>query len=368
MAMCLYTWLHTYMRLCTYVWLYTFVAIYLYVAIYLCGSSSCSGDVLHACTFATFWLQMGMLHALRLLDAPQGIMDFDTCRLEGRALEHALANDAGHGIRMKTPAGAFVVVQSPSAKAIRLQMKARSDLLLEELAARGLNRAGADLPFRLSREDSEALELDSRDMSVDLRLWICQRQGYALVEVKWTRGALRQAMGRARSQLGKLERAALNGVWLRSRHGIEAIAVGAMAAGSKSWSLELRGLGGYWTADYCSPGRAPVEPAPQLKCRPSGRSGWEDYKRKHGAAPGDEPVWLSNWEEHNAQRAQARALSTKPTAAIKRKPAALLKRKPAAARKRKPAAALKRKPSSTGRVLSKERQRGGAAAHARQST
>ena len=142
-------------------------------------------------------------------------MVFSRERLEGRALEHAFAGDQRQGIRMLDEATArYKHVTGPDAQAARRLMRERVAVLRPELEARGLHVQAADVEARLAAEDAEG---SARSVSVDLRVWDANRQGHALVEMKWTRGPMAIAEWKAEKCLPKLQAAALRGTWAASR-------------------------------------------------------------------------------------------------------------------------------------------------------
>ena len=95
-------------------------------------------------------------------------MSFSIARLEGRALEHAISQQSGHGVRMKDPSsGKFVCICTAQTKAIRKYMKERVQTLVKDMASQGLHFAAGEAPVRL--EDGEV-------KSVDVRCWLSSRQ------------------------------------------------------------------------------------------------------------------------------------------------------------------------------------------------
>ena len=90
-------------------------------------------------------------------------------RLEGRALEHGLSKKGGHTIRMKNEDSNFVNLGGPQNKKIRQDMQARADQLLEDMAAQGLHKKGAETHVKIT----EGGQLVTK--SVDLRLRVAQQ-------------------------------------------------------------------------------------------------------------------------------------------------------------------------------------------------
>ena len=75
---------------------------------------------------------------------------FSKGRLEGRALEHALAGDKGLFVRMYDASqGKWVQVKTPEAKAARKYMKGRCEELVLELLQKGFSCSAADMPVIL---------------------------------------------------------------------------------------------------------------------------------------------------------------------------------------------------------------------------
>jgi hypothetical protein len=85
-------------------------------------------------------------------------------RLEGRALEHGLRKRGDYTIRMEDEGGNFVALGGPQNKKIRQAMQARADQLVEDMAAQGLHKKGAETHVTVM----EGGQLVSK--SVDLRL------------------------------------------------------------------------------------------------------------------------------------------------------------------------------------------------------
>ena len=163
---------------------------------------------------------------------------FSQPRLEGRALEHAVANDSGHRIRMASDrTGSFEWVGGEEAREIRLRMAGRVVELRQEMEAQGLHIKDADCPVRVSQVQR----------SIDVRLWSSAHQANAVVEVKWTRRALDVAMTWGRKSLPMLRQACAGGRWVRSRREVCASVVGVLVVKPSTWSCILynaKGSGG----------------------------------------------------------------------------------------------------------------------------
>ena len=188
-------------------------------------------------------------------------------RLEGRALEHALANDRWPGVRVCYQ-GQWKTVMSQEALEARAYMKTRAKKLVEELRDRGLHARGADLAVQLAEDDAEALGSATRSTSVDLRIFDGTRSGFWLLEVKWTRRSMATSLTEARKSLPKLRAAATSGRWARGRKRVAAIAVGVLAGTPTSWRAEVKSLSGDWTADLS------LDTTPPRAKRPSGWAAW----------------------------------------------------------------------------------------------
>ena len=121
------------------------------------------------------FIQGGGTHSAPVL--VQGAMKFSKERLEGRALEHALAGDLAkrRSIRMYDDvAEKWVNVDDYVAKGAMAYMRGRCRELEEELRERGLKCCGGD----------KAAHVDGKTLSVDLYLHCGRRNRKALVEVK----------------------------------------------------------------------------------------------------------------------------------------------------------------------------------------
>ena len=67
-------------------------------------------------------------------------MAFSKARLEGRALEHALAGDGGSFVSMHDEGkGSWVRVSTKAAKAARSYMQGRAEVLVDQLSQRGFS-------------------------------------------------------------------------------------------------------------------------------------------------------------------------------------------------------------------------------------
>ena len=214
---------------------------------------------------------------------------FSKPRLEGRALEHAIAGQSGNYCRMLTDAGEVVLVRSEEAKAARQYMRTRYREVESELAGRGFACQGGDKAAVLAVRDKDALSLPKREISVDLCGWSKQMSRYALVEVKWTRLSLQKSVEKARSSIPKLKAACLRGTWA-SRNPISAGCVGILVVTPTRWRLELQEASGPARALFASSDEPPPMPQPSRK-RKSGVSNW--VKWRGDAAPGEVLKWPS---------------------------------------------------------------------------
>lgn len=219
---------------------------------------------------------------------------FSVPRLEGRALEHEMAMDGGRRIRMRSSDGAWVWVSGRQAADVRTFMKKRWAEVRAAMAQSGLHRRRADCPVNVSTAGGLR-----EPKSVDLVLWCSSREKEALVEVKWTRRSLPQAISRAERSLPWLRRACETGRWHSSRAAVKAELVGVLAITPTSWQLCLEDASGPWSGTFPVAGHlSPMK-------RRSGASGWARYRA--GARPGD-PRWPSGasgpsgWPARNASR------------------------------------------------------------------
>ena len=72
---------------------------------------------------------------------------FSKERLEGRALEHALAGHGGSSVRMRDDrTGEWVQVTTQEAQAAMRYMAGRSKTLVQQLSQRGFKFRSADMP------------------------------------------------------------------------------------------------------------------------------------------------------------------------------------------------------------------------------
>ena len=128
---------------------------------------------------------------------------FSKPRLEGRALEHALAGDGGSSVRMyDKPKEKWVTVTTDVAKEARRYMKERAEELVEDWTQRDLFVCRADLPVTLCQDD---METHGKQISVDILMWSRARGEHALIEVKWGRQDFKGVRERARKFLPKLK-------------------------------------------------------------------------------------------------------------------------------------------------------------------
>ena len=168
---------------------------------------------------------------------------FSKARLEGRALEHALAGDGGKRIRMKDPkSGSFEWIGGAEAAEIRRYMDTRLGGLREEMQKEGLHIQRADCPVTIGREAR----------SVDLCLWSSPHGGNALVEVKWTRRQMGVAMAWGSASLPMLKRACKEGVWMRGGKGVKASVVGVLVVRPQDWCCKLSPASGSTSVQFPS--------------------------------------------------------------------------------------------------------------------
>ena len=171
---------------------------------------------------------------------------YSTARLEGRALEHALAGEGGFRIRMKNAEGVFDWVGGTAAKDIRMMMTRRVEELKADLKGEGLHVQDADCPVRLGGMGGE-------ERSVDLRLWSSKHNCGVLVEVKWTRRGLNAALKHGRKSLPMLKEACRSGMWSRSRNKVNASMVGVLVVTPTLWHGTLSDVEGSASFQYPSP-------------------------------------------------------------------------------------------------------------------
>ena len=134
---------------------------------------------------------------------------FAKVRLEGKALEDALAGKGGSSVRMlDESSGKWVQVKTEVAKAATRYMAGRSKELVEQLSLRGFLCSSGDMPATLHQQDVEAY---GKQVSVDLYMWCQAKAEHALVEVKWGRGKFKAVRKRARGCIPKLKAASLRG-------------------------------------------------------------------------------------------------------------------------------------------------------------
>jgi hypothetical protein len=201
--------------------------------------------------FGSSFLQPFVLVSCR----PGRMVSFSQPRLEGRALEHALAGFGGDGVRMRDDAaGEWGLVRDARAKAAMAYMRIRADTLRGELASAGLLVQGAD----------RAVRVHGDDLSVDVRVWAKDHGTEALLEMKWTRQSLSVAMRQGLKKLPMLREASTHGKWLQKNGKpgkvVQAGAVGVLAVGPSSWRCSLECAKGTWEATY--PPLAPPPPKP----------------------------------------------------------------------------------------------------------
>ena len=129
-----------------------------------------------------------------------GYKMFSVARLEGRALEHAIAGNSGCHVRMLDKRKRPVLIRSEEAKAARKYMRARYSTLQADLLKRGCSCRGGDRVVKLAQSDAK--RLGQEQVSVDLLL-LCG-YGYALVEAKWSRRSLQGSLDFGMKCLPKL--------------------------------------------------------------------------------------------------------------------------------------------------------------------
>ena len=190
---------------------------------------------------------------------------YSTPQLEGRALEHALAGNAGFKIRMKNPTTlVFEAIGGDLAKNIRIMMRDRVAALRTSMKEQGLFIQDADCP----------VDLGDEERSVDVRLWSSSHYSDALVEVKWTRRNLEKALRLGKKSITMLKKACRQGVWSRSRSKVKASMVGVMVVMPGQWCCILCSAGGSeWT-------RYPVAREQAVSQRRGGKSQSGAQKRK----------------------------------------------------------------------------------------
>ena len=181
---------------------------------------------------------------------------FSRARLEGKALEHALAGFDGDGVRMRHdgPKGPWEEVRTPLAKAAMKYAKARAPDLRSELASAGLLVQGAD----------RAVRVGSDTVSVDVRVWSKDHGMEALLEMKHTRQSLAVSLKSGLKKLPMLKQAAIGGKWLQNNgkpgKDVRAGAIGALAVGPSSWECVLQCARGTWETTYPRPDPPPPMP------------------------------------------------------------------------------------------------------------
>lgn len=155
---------------------------------------------------------------------------FSNSRLEGRALEHALASDGCPGIRMKDRSGVFQIVKTFEAKQVRRCMEERVAKLRDDMVAQELFLGKADCPVTLS---------SGEERSVDVLVWSSVHQDSVFVEVKWTRRSQTVALKWGSKSLPMLRQACSGGLWSRSRRKVKAIGAGVLVVRPGDWLFEL---------------------------------------------------------------------------------------------------------------------------------
>jgi hypothetical protein len=214
---------------------------------------------------------------------------FSKPRLEGRALEQALAGSKRRGVRMfnsRTQEWALVT-DSRALCAVAL-MKQRAASLKADMAKAGLYIQGAD----------RAARVGDGNISVDVRAWMTEWSTEALLEVKWTRQSFSEARAEAKKKIPVLKEACTIGRWLQAdgKPGktIKAAAVGVLLVGPRAWDCSVHSIVGSKTATF-----GPTLLQSGWKKKSSGVSNWESWRGS--AAPGSSK-WPSGWSDHNARR------------------------------------------------------------------
>lgn len=232
------------------------------------------------------------------------MLSFSANRLEGRALEHELAEQAGLHIRMKTEGGSWVLVRGGEAAKIRKTMRLRVAELVSDLKRLGLHKRRADCPVSFAT----ATGVKKKTKSVDLILWDANREAEILVEVKWTRGCLATALRAAEKSFSWMRVTCERGRWQSSRKLVQATLVGALVVARASWWLRVETAGGRSVAMHTSKEAVLTMPAKRASGR-SRTSGWARWKAKGGRPSG--PNGASNWSGFNAARKAARVVKKK---------------------------------------------------------
>ena len=168
-------------------------------------------------------------------------MAFSQSQLEGRALEHEFAKQTGYGIHMCSFEGAWTWVRGGQAREIRKHMRSKVTELQPELEMQGLFVQAADCRVRV----------DDENHSLDLRVYIPEKQTDALFEMKWTRQSLDVSLAQARQSYKWMRKACQRGRWVlrtgKVDKPIQASAVGAIAVGPKGWKAEAKCWQGSWS-------------------------------------------------------------------------------------------------------------------------
>jgi hypothetical protein len=231
------------------------------------------------------------------IPALDAMSSFARARLEGRALEDAFSGKRKRGgVRMYDDRQAtWVTVTTEVAQLAEAAMRLRAKAVRAELASVGLLVQAAD----------QFATVDGDRFSIDLRCWHQERQGQALLEVKWSRQSLAVALKSGKLKLPVFRRASTTGRWVRSdgKSGgrIKASLVGVLAVGPDGWECLLEAASGRWTQSLTA---QQAQAAPEKK-RKSGASGWAAWRA--GSSPGD-PRWpsgpsgKSNWRRCGGKR------------------------------------------------------------------
>jgi len=224
-------------------------------------------------------------------------MAFSVPRLEGRAWEHALAQEpAGLGIRMKKE-GTWKLIRTARALDIRKDINERCCQVLEGLGRHGLHRRRADVQVTVKEESAK------KEYSVDLVLFY-KEVGEILVEVKWSRRSLLAAHSAGQASIDWMRRACSTGTWSSSRRKVQGNYVGILALSPGRWQLDVYGHTG-GAARYCFNSDAEPPHATARRKAKSGASNWEQWRR--GVEPGTSTLWPSGGSGVRKRPASMRA-------------------------------------------------------------
>ena len=122
-------------------------------------------------------------------------------------------------------------------------MKRRVSEVNAEMRQQGLFLQGGDCPVRIK----------GSIRSVDARLWSSCLGSIALVEAKWTRRPIANAMAVGEKSLPMLRDACAEGFWLRCRAKVKASLVGVLVVKPLSWRCILSHVNGSISTEYPRP-------------------------------------------------------------------------------------------------------------------